>query len=88
LYLDNAGLAANLLPAGKIPLSLESCGRRGNMKNLLMRLWRDEKGQDLVEYALLLVLISLIAVVSITTVGKAVSNAFSNAAVVTTGSGT
>jgi pilus assembly protein Flp/PilA len=50
------------------------------MKNLLLRLWREEEGQDLVEYALLLVLISLIAVASITTVGKAVSNAFSNAA--------
>ncbi len=49
-------------------------------KNLLLRLWREEEGQDLVEYALLLVLISLIAVASITTVGKAVSNAFSNAA--------
>jgi Flp pilus assembly pilin Flp len=54
----------------------------------MLRLWREEEGQDLVEYALLLVLISLIAVVSITTVGKAVSNAFSNAAVATTSSGT
>ncbi len=50
------------------------------MKKLVMRLWREEEGQDLVEYALLLVLISLIAVASITTVGQAVSNAFSNAA--------
>jgi len=50
------------------------------MKKLLMRLWREEEGQDLVEYALLLVLISLIAVASITTVGQAVSNAFSSAA--------
>jgi Flp pilus assembly pilin Flp len=49
------------------------------MKKWFLRLWREEKGQDLVEYALLLVLISLIAVASITTVGKAVSNAFSNA---------
>ncbi len=54
------------------------------MKSLLLRLWREEDGQDLVEYALLLVLISLIAVASITTVGQAVSNA----AVVTTTSGT
>lgn len=50
------------------------------MRNLLLRLWREEEGQDLVEYALLLVLISLIAVTSITIVGQAVSNAFSNAA--------
>jgi Flp pilus assembly pilin Flp len=52
----------------------------GKMKKLLLRLWREEEGQDLVEYALLLVLISLIAIASITTVGKAVSNAFSNTA--------
>ncbi len=50
------------------------------MKKLLLRLWREEEGQDLVEYALLLVLIALIAVASVTTVGLAVSNAFSNAA--------
>ncbi len=52
----------------------------GQMKKLLSRLWREQQGQDLVEYALLLVLISLIAVASITTVGQAVSNAFSNVA--------
>jgi pilus assembly protein Flp/PilA len=50
------------------------------MKNLLLRLWREEEGQDLVEYALLLVLIALVAIAAITTVGKAVSNVFSNAA--------
>jgi pilus assembly protein Flp/PilA len=50
------------------------------MKNLLMRLWREEEGQDVVEYALLLVLISLIAILSMQAVGVAVSNVFSNAA--------
>ncbi len=50
------------------------------MKHLLLRLWREEEGQDIVEYALLLVLISLIAVASIQIVGQAVSNAMSNAA--------
>ena len=29
------------------------------MKNWMLRLWREEKGQDLTEYALLLVLLSL-----------------------------
>ena len=29
------------------------------MKDLMLRLWRDEEGQDLTEYALLLVLIAL-----------------------------
>jgi Flp pilus assembly pilin Flp len=50
------------------------------VKHLLLRLWREEKGQDIVEYALLLVLISLIAVASIQIVGQAISNAMSNAA--------
>jgi len=50
------------------------------MKNLMLRLWREEEGQDLIEYALLVVLISLVAIASMTTAGKAVSNVFSNAA--------
>ncbi len=49
------------------------------MKNTLRRLWREEKAQDLTEYALLLVLISLVAVASMQTVGTAVSNVFVNA---------
>ncbi len=50
------------------------------MKTLLYRLWRDEEGQDLVEYALLLVLMSLAAIGSIGGLANAVNNAFSNAA--------
>jgi len=50
-----------------------------NMKNLLVRLWKEEEGQDLTEYALLLVLISLVAVASMQTVGRAVSDVFANA---------
>ncbi len=50
------------------------------MKNTLRRLWREEEAQDLTEYALLLVLISLVAVASMQTVGTAVSNVFVNAA--------
>jgi pilus assembly protein Flp/PilA len=51
------------------------------MKQLLVRLWKEESGQDLTEYGLLLVLIALICVISIGAVGQAVSNVFSNAAV-------
>jgi pilus assembly protein Flp/PilA len=46
---------------------------------LLRRLWRDEQGQDLVEYALLLVLIALALTVGMRTLGCAISNVFSNA---------
>ena len=49
------------------------------MKNLFVRLWKEEEGQDLTEYALLLVLISLVAVASMKTVGNAVSDVFQNA---------
>lgn len=49
------------------------------MKNLLMRLWKEEEGQDLTEYALLLVLISLVATAAMGTLGDAVSDVFSNA---------
>ncbi len=59
------------------------------MKNFVMRLWREEEAQDLTEYGLLLVLISLVAIASMTTLGSAVSNAFANATTnLTTGTGT
>jgi len=50
------------------------------MKNLLNRLWNEEEGQDLTEYALLMVLIALVAIASMKTLGTTVSNVFSNAA--------
>jgi pilus assembly protein Flp/PilA len=50
------------------------------MDATLRRLWKEEEGQDLTEYALLMVLISLVAVASMKTVGTTISNVFSNAA--------
>jgi pilus assembly protein Flp/PilA len=49
------------------------------MKNLLVRLWKEEEGQDLTEYALLLVLLSLAAVGSLGTLANAINGVFSNA---------
>lgn len=46
----------------------------------LLRMWEEEQGQDLVEYALLVVLISLGAVAAMKSLASAISNAFSNAA--------
>ena len=46
------------------------------MKNLMIRLWKEEEGQDLTEYALLLVLIALSAVAIMGTLGKAINNVF------------
>jgi pilus assembly protein Flp/PilA len=53
---------------------------KGRKMNTLKMLWQDEEGQDLVEYGLLLVLISLVAVGAMKTLGSGVSDAFSNAA--------
>jgi len=47
--------------------------------NVLRRLWREERGQDLVEYGLLLVLVSLGAVAAMGTLASAISGAFGSA---------
>ena len=46
------------------------------MKNLLKRLWQEEEGQDLIEYALLIALIALAAVVGMGSLATAINNAF------------
>jgi pilus assembly protein Flp/PilA len=50
------------------------------MRQLLIRLWRDEEGQDLTEYALLLVLLTLAAVGSLGTLANAINGVFLNVA--------
>jgi len=50
------------------------------MKNLFTRFVREEEGQDLIEYALLAGLISLVCVVAITNAGTKVSKLFGNVA--------
>lgn len=47
------------------------------MLELLNRFWKEEEGQDLVEYALIMVLIALIAVVTFPQVGQRISAIFS-----------
>ncbi len=49
------------------------------MKTLWMRIWKEEEGQDLTEYALLLVLIALAAVTAMGNLATAISAVFSNA---------
>jgi len=49
------------------------------MKELLMRLWQEESGQDLTEYALLLVLIALAAIGAMKGLATAISTAYNNA---------
>jgi len=72
-------LVAHKLRAARSTLlaSLHSKGKF--MKNLLLRLWKDQEGQDLTEYALLLVLLSLAAVGSLGLLANAINNVFSKA---------
>ena len=49
------------------------------MRNTLKCLWKDEQGQDLTEYALLLTLVALVAVVVISGLGVQISTVFANA---------
>ena len=53
---------------------------RITLMNLMKRLWKEEEGQDLVEYALLVVLISLASVVAMGQLASGISDAFGNAA--------
>ena len=50
------------------------------MVEVLKKLWKDEDGQDITEYALLLVLLSLAAIGSLVTIAGAINNVFSKAA--------
>jgi Flp pilus assembly pilin Flp len=63
-----------------IPHVFSHFGIEGDeMTNLLARLWKDEKGQDLTEYALLLALLALGAITSVGAFARTINNVFSNA---------
>jgi Flp pilus assembly pilin Flp len=50
------------------------------MLSLLKRFLKEEQGQDLVEYALLLVFLALAAITMLPALGQAVNNVFSQSA--------
>ena len=50
------------------------------MKNILSKLRRDEDGAALVEYALLVGLIAVVAVAAVTTLGTSISSKFTSIA--------
>jgi pilus assembly protein Flp/PilA len=49
------------------------------MRAILKRLWADQEGQDLTEYALLIVLIGLAAIVGMQGLANAINNTFLSA---------
>lgn len=54
--------------------------RMAKLTTQLRKLWRDELGQDLTEYALLVVLIALASVLAIGALAGAISNTFTSTA--------
>ncbi len=53
--------------------------------DVLLRLWKEENGQDLIEYGLLLVLVALLSITFVTAIGTSLSKIFSNANTALTG---
>jgi pilus assembly protein Flp/PilA len=49
------------------------------MKKFMLRLWKEENGQDLTEYALLLALVALGAIAAMQGLGSAINQAFAGA---------
>lgn len=54
--------------------------RLAEKNSMLMNIWEDESGQGLVEYALVIALVSIVAILALQTMGKKASNTISNAA--------
>jgi Flp pilus assembly pilin Flp len=52
------------------------------MKIWIQKLWKEEEGQDLTEYALLLVLVALAAVGALSPLAAAINGVFTNGATV------
>jgi len=48
------------------------------MKNFLLRLWRDEDGQDLVEYALIVAAVGLALITTVNNLSSAVVSLYSS----------
>jgi Flp pilus assembly pilin Flp len=50
------------------------------MKQMMKRLWTDDEGQDIAEYALLLAVILVIVITVVTAIGTNANSIFSKAA--------
>ncbi len=63
----------------RLPCVAPTHSKGFDMKNLMMRLWKEEEGQDLTEYALLLTLIALATVAAIRGLAGSIGLIFQNA---------
>ncbi len=66
--------------SGQCISGIEKFTRRNTMRVSLKNLWLDQEGQDLTEYALLVVLVALGAILAMGQLASAISNTFSTAA--------
>ncbi len=57
------------------------------MTEIIRSMWKDEEGQDLVEYALLIALIALVVALLIPTLTGAIGTVYTNIANCLTGAG-
>ena len=48
------------------------------MKNLIIRLWKEERGQDLVEYALIVAAVGLALITTVNQLSQAVVSLYSS----------
>jgi Flp pilus assembly pilin Flp len=68
-----------LQPTGEFRVAKTHLEGETQMNDLLKRLWREEEGQDLTEYALLLTLIALASIVAMNGLAAAICKVFANA---------
>ncbi len=62
-----------------LALQIEVKEKDSMTKQLLNQLWRDESGQDLTEYALLVVLLALACTAGMKTLANYINNTFTDA---------
>jgi len=61
-----------------LPIALDTNGRLKIMTKFLNRLWSEEEGQDIAEYAVMLAVILVIVVGTIRLIGGNANNVFSS----------
>jgi Flp pilus assembly pilin Flp len=62
------------------PFPMNSAGEEDMFTELLRNLWREQEGQDIAEYAVMLAVILVIVVGTIRLIGSNANNVFSNVA--------
>jgi Flp pilus assembly pilin Flp len=71
----------NLVPRSVPLLKREPASRGGeNMSNVIRRLWAEDSGQDIAEYAVMLAVILVLVVGTVRLIGSNANNAFSSVA--------